>query len=76
VNALAPGPFRTPLSDGTDDGPHVGRFLDAEVAMRRWAAPEELTGAALLTGPQSGHVTGSQCPGSSAWSPGLPFRSR
>jgi NAD(P)-dependent dehydrogenase (short-subunit alcohol dehydrogenase family) len=68
VNALAPGPFRTPLNDGIDDDPHVRRFLDAEVPMRRWAAPEELTGAALLlTDPGSGYLTGAVLPVDGGW---------
>jgi NAD(P)-dependent dehydrogenase (short-subunit alcohol dehydrogenase family) len=68
VNALAPGPFRTPLNNGIDDDPHVQRFLHAEVPMRRWAAPEELTGAALLlTDPQSTYITGTVLPVDGGW---------
>ena len=68
VNALAPGPFRTPLNDGIDDDPHVRRFLEAEVPLRRWAAPEELAGAALLlTDPQSAYITGTVLPVDGGW---------
>lgn len=68
VNALAPGPFRAPLNAGVDDDPHVRRFPDTEVPMRRWAAPDELTGAALLlTDPQSTYLTGTILPVDGGW---------
>ena len=68
VYALAPGPFRTPLNDGIDDDPHVRRFLEAEVPLRRWAEPGELVGAALLlTDPRSAYITGTVLPVDGGW---------
>jgi NAD(P)-dependent dehydrogenase (short-subunit alcohol dehydrogenase family) len=68
VNALAPGPFRTPLNDGVDDDPQVRRFLASEVPLGRWAAPGEITSAALLlTAPESAYLTGVVLPVDGGW---------
>jgi gluconate 5-dehydrogenase len=68
VNALAPGPFRTPLNEGTDNDPQVRRFLDAEIPARRWAEPAEIAGAALLlTDPASSYLTGVILPVDGGW---------
>ena len=64
---LAPGPFRTPLNDGIDDAPHVRRFLDAEVPMRRWAAPKNSPEPHCCSPPQSAYVTGTVLPVDGGW---------
>jgi NAD(P)-dependent dehydrogenase (short-subunit alcohol dehydrogenase family) len=68
VNALAPGPFRTPLNERAEDDPQMRHFLAAEIPMRRWAVLEEIAGAALLlTDPQSGYTTGAVLPVDGGW---------
>ena len=65
VNALAPGPFRTPSNAGADDDPQVRHFLTAEVLLGRWAEP---AGAALLlTDPASSYLTGVILPVDGGW---------
>ncbi|WP_406840633.1 SDR family NAD(P)-dependent oxidoreductase [Streptomyces sp. AHU1] len=68
VNALAPGPFRTPLNDGVDDDPRVRDFLDHQVPMGRWADPGELVGAAVLPAdPAASYLTGAVLPVDGGW---------
>jgi NAD(P)-dependent dehydrogenase (short-subunit alcohol dehydrogenase family) len=46
----------------------VQRFLTDEIPLGRWAAPEEITQAALLlTDPQSGYITGAVLPVDGGW---------
>lgn len=69
VNALAPGPFRTPLNEGVETDPQVRRFLQHEVPLGRWADPRELVPAALLlTSPDAAYLTGAVLPVDGGWS--------
>jgi NAD(P)-dependent dehydrogenase (short-subunit alcohol dehydrogenase family) len=46
----------------------VQRFLTTEVPLGRWAAPEELAGAALLlTDPGASYLTGTVLPVDGGW---------
>ncbi|MFG2298355.1 SDR family NAD(P)-dependent oxidoreductase [Streptomyces sp. NPDC048603] len=68
VNALAPGPFRTPMNEGAEDDPRVREFLDHQVPMGRWAQPDELVGAALLlASPGASYLTGAVLPVDGGW---------
>ncbi len=60
VNALAPGPFLTPLNQGVADSRRVRAFLDHEVPLHRWARLDEIRAAALfLCSEGSSYTTGT-----------------
>jgi NAD(P)-dependent dehydrogenase (short-subunit alcohol dehydrogenase family) len=68
VNALAPGPFRTPMNEGVEDSPQVRRFLTGEIPIARWAELHELSGAALLlASPAASYMTGAVVPVDGGW---------
>lgn len=60
VNALAPGPVRTPTNAGRDDNLVVRNMIEHSVPAGRWADPAELSGAALLlASPAASYLTGT-----------------
>lgn len=60
VNAIAPGPFLTPMTIPVADSEDMRRFISTEVALKRWAKPEEIQGAALLLASEaSSFITGT-----------------
>jgi len=60
VNAVAPGPFETPLTQQIKSDPDwYGAYAD-KTALKRWATPDEIVGAILfLASDASTFVTGT-----------------
>lgn len=61
VNAIAPGPFLTNISDRKMFDPAVRGYHERVVPMKRLAMPEEIMGLALfLASPAAKYITGTQ----------------
>ena len=74
VNALAPGPFMTPMNEGAADSPLVRAFLDHEVPLHRWGRLDETRAAALfLASEASSYTTGTILSSTAAGSPTDPI---
>lgn len=60
VNALCPGPFRTPINAQLMNDPVAYAAFIAQIPMGRWGEPEEIGGVTLfLASDASGFMTGS-----------------
>ena len=60
VNALAPGPFLTDMNLTHQFSEHSVRVINQEIALKRWAEIDEITGPLLfLASDASSYVTGS-----------------
>jgi NAD(P)-dependent dehydrogenase (short-subunit alcohol dehydrogenase family) len=60
VNAIAPGYFRTQLTDGLFQDPDRSAWIQSRIPMGRIGAPDDLAGAAVfLASDASAYITGS-----------------
>jgi NAD(P)-dependent dehydrogenase (short-subunit alcohol dehydrogenase family) len=59
-NAIAPGPFLTPMNVPIKDQPDTKKFIVGAVALERWGEMQEIQGAAIfLASPAASYITGS-----------------
>ena len=60
VNALAPGPFRTVMTEPLVGTPGSAETIDHQVPLRRWGEPPEIVSAVLyFASPASSYATGA-----------------
>ena len=60
VNAICPGPFRTPLNEPVLRDPEASAFFLSNIPLGRFGEPEEIGGAAILLASEAGaFITGA-----------------
>ena len=72
VNAVAPGWVKTAINQGYVDDEHLAPLAVSAVPLRRWAEPEEITGAVVwLASDAASYVTGTVVPVDGGFAAGM-----